>query len=299
MLDFLQSVPIVQFAQFINDYKLFSSILLLGMFVVVKQLIVKVLRRRYRRGTNKRIVVNSFKNIVNLLLLILFISLWSSELQNLAFSIAAFMVAIVLATREFIQCFLGYLYAISARPFRVGDWVQLNNVSGEVVELDWAKVTVLEIDHHSMDYTGRHLYIPNSLIVTKTVINLNFLKRYAIHDFKVTLEPHSNPYQILPQLLDRARHYCDDFRDVAERYKGVIERQLDTEFIDIEPDISVETNIYGKYEICVSLFCPAELKHTIQQKITADIFLHWFDQAPEPFISTTTIYAEPPATPTT
>ncbi|CAI8189773.1 MAG: Uncharacterised protein [Glaciecola sp. HTCC2999] len=293
MNELLNHASFINIIGFINEFKLLASLMLLAVVLMVKQALVSVLRRRYRRGANKRVVVNSFKNIVNLLLLVFLISLWSSELQSLAFSIAAFMVAIVLATREFIQCFLGYLYAISARPFRVGDWVQLNHVSGEVVELDWAKVTVLEIDEHSMDYTGRHLYIPNSLIVTKTVINLNFLKRYAIHQFKVTLEPHSNPYEILPQLLDRARHYCDDFRDVAERYKGLIERQLDTEFIEIEPDISVETNQFGKYEICVSLFCPAEQKDSIQQKITADIFLHWFDQAPDLVPLTSTLYAEP------
>ncbi len=293
MNELLNHASFINIIGFIHEFKLLASLMLLAVVLMVKQALVSVLRRRYRRGANKRVVVNSFKNIVNLLLLVFLISLWSSELQSLAFSIAAFMVAIVLATREFIQCFLGYLYAISARPFRVGDWVQLNHVSGEVVELDWAKVTVLEIDEQSMDYTGRHLYIPNSLIVTKTVINLNFLKRYAIHQFKVTLEPHSNPYEILPQLLDRARHYCDDFRDVAERYKGLIERQLDTEFIEIEPDISVETNQFGKYEICVSLFCPAEQKHTIQQKITADIFLHWFDQAPDLVPLTSTLYAEP------
>lgn len=293
MNELLNHASFINIIGFINEFKLLASLMLLAVVLMVKQALVSVLRRRYRRGANKRVVVNSFKNIVNLLLLVFLISLWSSELQSLAFSIAAFMVAIVLATREFIQCFLGYLYAISARPFRVGDWVQLNHVSGEVVELDWAKVTVLEIDEHSMDYTGRHLYIPNSLIVTKTVINLNFLKRYAIHQFKVTLEPHSNPYEILPQLLDRARHYCDDFRYVAERYKGLIERQLDTEFIEIEPDISVETNQFGKYEICVSLFCPAEQKDSIQQKITADIFLHWFDQAPDLVPLTSTLYAEP------
>ena len=293
MNELLNHASFANIVGLINEFKLLASLVLLAVVLLIKQALVSVLRRRYRRGANKRVVVNSFKNIVNLVLLVFLISLWSGELQSLAFSIAAFMVAIVLATREFIQCFLGYLYAISARPFRVGDWVQLNNVSGEVVELDWAKVTVLEIDEHSMDYTGRHLYIPNSLIVTKTVINLNFLKRYAIHQFKVTLEPHSNPYEIVPQLLDRARHYCDDFRDVAERYKGLIERQLDTEFIEIEPDISVETNQFGKYEICVSLFCPAEQKHSIQQKITADIFLHWFDQAPDLVPLTSNLYAEP------
>lgn len=269
---------------FIAEHKLFSTLAFLFVAIVIKQYLVRVLKRRNKVVTQRRYQVNFFKNLVNIALLLTVVAFWSSELSDLAFSIAAFMVAIVLATREFIQCFLGYLYAVSARPFRVGDWVQLNNVSGEVVSVDWAKVTLLELNDESYDYTGRHLYIPNSLIVTRTVINLNFLKRYALHHFLVTLEPTANPYEVLPYILERTRVYCEPFKDVAERYKSVIERQLDTEFITVEPDVEILTNQYAKFQVSVTLFCPSELKHELQQSITADIMQFWFakseNQAP-------------------
>jgi small-conductance mechanosensitive channel len=263
----------------VESYKFIATCVLLFVAFSVRHGIVLLVRQQSSIPTNRRYKVNLFKNIANLLILVAVVAFWSAELQNLAFSIAAFMVAIVLATREFIQCFLGYMYAVSARPFRVGDWVQLNHMSGEVVELDWAKVTLLEIDEQSSDYTGRNLYIPNSQIVTKSVVNLNFLKRYALHSFMVTLEPTANPYEVLPQLIERARVYCEPFRDVAERYKGYIERQLDTEFIEIEPVVEIVTNQYAKFQISVTLFCPSELKHELQQNITADIMQFWFAKA--------------------
>lgn len=260
----------------VESYKFIATCLMLVLAFTVRHAAIVLVRRKNPVPTNRRYKVNLFKNIANLLILIGVVAFWATELQSLAFSIAAFMVAIVLATREFIQCFLGYMYAVSARPFRVGDWVQLNHMSGEVVELDWAKVTLLEIDEHSSDYTGRHLYIPNSQIVTKSVVNLNFLKRYALHSFMVTLEPIANPYEVLPQLIERARVYCEPFKDVAERYKSYIERQLDTEFIEIEPVVEIVTNQYAKFQISVTLFCPSELKHELQQSMTADIMQFWF-----------------------
>ena len=83
MYEFWDTLPFAQIGLFINDYKFISSVLLLGCFLIIKQAVVRLLRRRYQRGTNKRIAVNSFKNIVNLIALLLFISLWSGELQNL------------------------------------------------------------------------------------------------------------------------------------------------------------------------------------------------------------------------
>ena len=263
----------------VESYKFMATCVMLIIAFGVRHAIVLLVIKKNAIPTNRRYKVNLFKNIANLLILVSVVAFWAAVLRNVAFSIAAFMVAIVLATREFIQCFLGYMYAVSARPFRVGDWVQLNNMSGEVVELDWAKVTLLEIDEYSSDYTGRHLYIPNSQIVTKSVVNLNFLKRYALHRFMVTLEPTANPYEVLPQLIERARVYCEPFKDVAERYKNYIERQLDTEFIEIEPVVEIVTNQYAKFQISVTLFCPSELKHELQQSMTADIMQFWFAKA--------------------
>ena len=201
---------------------------------------------------------------------------WSSEIQTLAISIAAFMVAIVLATREFIQCFMGFIYYLSARPFRVGDWIQMNSVIGEVVEMDWAKTALLEVDSQTFNFTGKHVYVPNSQLVTQTVRNLNFLRRYKLHSFEIVNEPTVNAYSLLPAFQARAQAHCEYFRDVAERYKGLIERHLEQDFIRIDPEVEIKTNELAKVVVKVSLFCPTVEAHELEHKMCSDWLSLWF-----------------------
>lgn len=263
--------------EYAGEYKLVSSILVILMFVVIKRFSLKIIQRRSRRqGEDRRHLINILDQISNAVLIIFLMTLWSSEIQTLAISIAAFMVAIVFATREFIQCFTGFIYYLSARPFRVGDWIQLNQTVGEVIDMDWAKTTLLEVDIESFSYTGKHVYIPNSQIITQSVRNFNFLRRYSLHTFSVVNEPVVNCFELIPEFQLIADKHCEHFYDVAERYKAVIERHLGTEFIDTKPSVELHTNQFAKVELTVTLFCPTEQAFTLQQKITADWMRIWF-----------------------
>nr|WP_252736217.1 mechanosensitive ion channel family protein [Aestuariibacter sp. A3R04] len=263
---------------FVQTHKLPASAIVVVLFLALKRLILRVLKKRSKRtGEDRRHSINIIEQLGNAILLILLMMLWASEIQSLAISIAAFMVAIVLATREFIQCFMGFIYYLGARPFRVGDWIQMNSIQGEVVEMDWAKTALLEVDPESYNYTGKHLYIPNSQLVTQTVRNLNFLRRYTLHSFTLVLEPEANPYALLAQFRQKTLSHCEHFRDVADRYKSLIERHMDAEFIDIDPDIAIETNQFAKLKVTVSLFCPIEEAHSLQQKISEDWMALWHE----------------------
>lgn len=266
-----------QISTFALEYKLLSSVVLIGALHLVKRLLLKVIRKRStRRGEDRRNQMNILEQVGNALIIVALMMLWSSEVQSLAISIAAFMVAIVLATREFIQCFMGFIYYLGARPFRVGDWIQMNHIVGEVVEMDWAKTALLEVDPDSFTYTGKHVYVPNSQLVTQTVRNLNFMRRYRIHSFEIVNEPIVNAYRLLPAFIARAQAHCEYYRDVAERYKGLIERHLEQEFIGIDPEVEIVTNKYAKVIVKVSLFCPNDEAYQLEQKICADWMNLWF-----------------------
>ncbi|WP_334062298.1 mechanosensitive ion channel family protein [Alteromonas genovensis] len=266
-----------QLIAYANEYKLVASILLLVMLHYVKKGLLRLIKHRStRHGEDRRNQINILEQLGNALIIILLMVVWSSEIQTLAISIAAFMVAIVLATREFIQCFMGFIYYLGARPFRVGDWIQMNNVIGEVVEMDWAKTALLEVDPESFNFTGKHVYVPNSQLVTQTVKNLNFMRRYRLHSFEIVNEPTVNAYSLLPAFHARAQAHCEYFRDVAERYKGLIERHLEQEFIRIDPEVEIKTNELAKVVVKVSLFCPTAEAHELEHKMCSDWLSLWF-----------------------
>ncbi|HCY29282.1 MAG TPA: mechanosensitive ion channel protein MscS [Alteromonas macleodii] len=266
-----------QFITFANDYKLLTSLVLLIVLHFIKKGVLRLIRRiSSHRGEDRRNQINILEQLGNAFIITVLMMVWSSEIQTLAISIAAFMVAIVLATREFIQCFMGFIYYLGARPFRVGDWIQMNNIIGEVVEMDWAKTALLEVDPESFNYTGKHVYVPNSQLVTQTVRNLNFMRRYRLHSFEIVNEPSVNAYSLLPAFHARAQAHCEYFRDVAERYKGLIERHLEQEFIRIDPEVEIKTNELAKVVVKVSLFCPTAEAHELEHKMCSDWLSLWF-----------------------
>jgi small-conductance mechanosensitive channel len=243
---------------------------------IVKYLILKVIKRKSKK--DKRLKINIVNNIFSILIIVMVFNIWSEEIQKFAFSIAAFIVAIVLATREFIQCFIGFIYLLSSRPFRIGDWVQVGNYYGEVHSIDWAKLTLLEVNKDDYQYTGKTLYLPNSQLITSAIKNLNFLKRYAMHHFTIVRDASVNPFEFIETLHNKANLYCEDFKDVAIRYNQLIESRLDIPIAGPEPHIQVATSDIGDTQVIFTIFCPTERALEIEQKLTSDFMRLWFEQ---------------------
>jgi small-conductance mechanosensitive channel len=254
---------------------------LLSLVIIIVAGLIKFLVSKLARKSNRRKlrdnkhISHSIRHVINLVALILLLLIWSSEIQNFALSIAAFAVAIVLAMREFIQSIIGFLYLVSTRPFRVGDWIQIDGDYGEVAEIDWVKTTLLEIDMKTYQITRRTISVPNSKLVVSTIKNLNFIKRYVTHNFTIVRRENFNFYPLYDELLERATHYCEEFVDVATRYNSIIERKLDATISGPEPEIRFSTTDIGDFKIHVSLFCPTAQALGLEHKLTADFMTMW------------------------
>ncbi|MBA6287458.1 mechanosensitive ion channel family protein [Colwellia sp. MB3u-4] len=261
--------------EFLLQHKLLLTLLFIMAFYATKALIIKLIKRKSKKS--KRLKINMVNNIFTLLVIIFIFNIWSSEIQRFAFSIAAFIVAIVFATREFIQCFIGFIYILSSRPFRIGDWIQVGNYYGEVHSNDWANLTLLEVDKHNYQYTGKTLYVPNSQLITSVIKNLNFLKRYAMHHFIIVRDDSVNPFIFIDTLYEKANLYCIEFKEVAMRYNQLIENRLDISISGPKPHIQVATSELGDTQVVFSIFCPTEKALGIEQKLTADFMKLWFE----------------------
>jgi len=260
--------------ELISNNKLIVTFTVFAIMFSVKHLIIKLISKKSQES--KRIKINLVNNIFTILVIISVFDFWSEEMQEFAFSIAAFVVAIVLATREFIQCIIGFIYILSSRPFRIGDWVQVGSNVGEVHSTDWAKLTLLEIDKDSYQYTGKTLYLPNSQLITSIITNLNFHKRYAIHYFTIVRDDSINPFEFIDELYEKAYLYCKDFEDVAIRYNHLIENRLDIKIAGPNPHIQIATSELGDTQVFFTIFCPTENAMEIEQKLTADFMQLWF-----------------------
>ena len=113
------------------------------------------------------------ENLSSLVICIGVVLIWVSEIRNFALSVAAFAVAIVLALRDVITCFVGGLFQASRGSFSLGDWIKIGDQMGEVINREWLSTTLHEIDPHrpGYGYTGTTLFIPNSVFLNRNVIS--------------------------------------------------------------------------------------------------------------------------------
>ncbi|MGO3344473.1 MAG: mechanosensitive ion channel family protein [Marinomonas sp.] len=282
-LDFSQlTFSDLDFSIVMNHLEIFLTIIWILFSYVIRRITKRAIRlHRTLEHDKKRQRINSLDNIFNLFLVVGFILIWSSELQNIAISIAAFMVALVIATKEFIACIVGAFYRASTRPYQVGDWIRVANYEGEVTDSDWLSTTLFEVDLKggSYTYTGRTTVVPNSVLLTQTVQNLNYMRRYVTHNFSISrLTDDVNLFEIKDEILDKIREYSEHFHEVAIRYNSLIEKRLDIKISGPEPRVRITTSHEGYNIFTVSLFCPTEEAMVIEQKVTEDFMRIWFDK---------------------
>jgi small-conductance mechanosensitive channel len=256
------------------------SVLVLAIAFVLKVLVDKLARdRAEKKEKDIRYITHNIKHFINFVMVLSLLFVWSTEIQNFALSIAAFAVAIVLATREFIQCVIGFFYLVTTRPFRVGDWIQVGDYFGEVAETDWVKTTMHEIDMHTYQFSRKTIYIPNNKLITSSIKNLNYVKRFVTHHFTIIRRESFNPYVIHDELVNQAKLYCEEFHDVATRYNSMIERKLDAKISGPAPVIHFGTTELGEFKASFTLFCPTNKANEIEHKLTECFMALWYEQA--------------------
>ncbi|MGB5120592.1 MAG: mechanosensitive ion channel family protein, partial [Vibrio fluvialis] len=212
-------------------------------------------------------------------LFVLFV-LWQPEISQFALSVTAIAVAIVVASKEIILCFTGSIQRASSRSFRIGDWIEVGKLSGEVIEHNMMATVIQEIDlqHGQYHYTGKTATLPNSMFFTFPVKNLNFMKRYVFHNFTVVVPEFVNLYPLVPVMHERIEEHFSHFIDVARRYNSMIEKHAGVDLPNAEPHIDITSAPAGEQIVHFMIFCPTERATHLEQLIRRD-FMEEYERA--------------------
>src|SRR5690606_36599322 len=111
---------------------------------------------------------------VTVLTLIVIAAFLFQNLYAIAVSFGLISLVLGFALQAPNASFIGWLYIIFRKPYKIGDRIQLENVRGDVVEANYFDTAILDC---SGDYlqndrrSGRVIYFPNSIVLKSEVIN--------------------------------------------------------------------------------------------------------------------------------
>ncbi|HEV2396515.1 MAG TPA: mechanosensitive ion channel domain-containing protein [Candidatus Sulfotelmatobacter sp.] len=106
---------------------------------------------------------------------------------------------LTVAMKDFIVAFFGWFVLMGRNGIRVGDWVEINGVGGEVVEVGLLKTVLLETGNwtDSSHPTGRRVSFVNSFAIEGHFFNFTTSGQWMWDELKLSIPAGQDPYPII------------------------------------------------------------------------------------------------------
>lgn len=245
-----------------------ATAILMAAVYAVRQLVAKMIQAREgMEESDRRRWLTTTRNVALAFLAVGLIFIWLPQLSTFALSITAFVVAVVIATKELILCLSGLVMRIATRPFEVGDWIEIDGLKGEVIDEGMLGFTLQEIDGtgRSNEFTGRTLVVPNSRLVSTHVVNERFRRRYIHHHFRFIFDRAVDPEEPMALAKAALAERCQPFAEVAQRYWSRIRGRSGVAIPGPEPKVALRTTDLGRPVLEMTVFCPVGEAEGIEQ----------------------------------
>ena len=255
-----------------------SSLLLVISIVVTRGFLIRRVRKDDEiLAREQRRWIIRIKNTSAIMIVIGLIMIWAPQLHTFALSIAAFAVALVVATKEMILCLTGAVMRATSQPFKVGEWVTIDDVTGEVIDFDAFAFRLQEVDMEGKTYqfTGRTITIPNSKLFTSNVVNANFFRAYIFEDVRVIVQyADIDPAAAIVALEAIVEKHFEPLRKDATAFNRKIRKSAGTDIGSAQPLYDLTTSDLGHYHFHVRLFVPTAKATVIGSDISKEFLSH-------------------------
>lgn len=230
--------------KFIQSERFYLPIIyiVVGMFIyfIITKMITSISKIdiKHNKGIDKRkntvivLVKNIIKYMIAIIVIILILDVYGVNTTSLIASLGVATAILGLAFQDTIKDFLAGIFLIFDNAYAVGDWIKVNDFTGEVIALGLkttkvraytGEVKILsnssftEVINYNLEHTKMFIYVP-----VHYDTNMEKLEK-ALNEVKSTIEKEKNVY--IMNLLG-----IDDFGDSAIKYAIEIECEPMTHF---------------------------------------------------------------------
>jgi small-conductance mechanosensitive channel len=175
---------------------------------------------------------------------------------------------LTVAGKDVIMAFFGWFLLMGRNGIRVGDWVEINGVGGEVIEIGLLKTVLLETGNwaDAGHPTGRRVSFVNSFAIEGHYFNFSTSGQWMWDELQFTLSADQDPYAVIDGLQKLVAKDTEANAKKAEQEWQHTTTRYHVQAFSAEPAINVRPSGSG-VEVRVRYITRAYERHETRKRL--------------------------------
>ena len=250
----------------LRDAAVIVAILLIGIFFDnwLKSLLGRV-KLDPRQAETLHAVISTALQIIALGLILLVIFGPPSQLGTFLGLAGA---GLTVALKDFIVSFFGWFVLMGRNGIRLGDWVEINGVTGEVAELGMFHTVLLETGNwtDSGHPTGRRVTFTNNFAIEGHYFNFSTSGQWLWDELTLVVNSSQSPYPIVDAIQKTVVEATSQSAGEAEKEWQHAAHSRNVGTLSAAPAISLKP-VSGGVEIAVRYITRASERYEMRSKL--------------------------------
>jgi small-conductance mechanosensitive channel len=175
---------------------------------------------------------------------------------------------LTVALKDFVVGFIGWFVLMGKNGMRLGDWVEIKGVTGEVVEIGPFHTVLLETGNwtDSGHPTGRRVTFMNSFAIEGHYFNFSTSGQWLWDELQVVLPTGQDPYPMVEAIQKQVQEATSQSAAQAESEWRRATGSREMSAFSVAPAISVKP-VLGGIEVAVRYITRANERYQLRSKL--------------------------------
>jgi small-conductance mechanosensitive channel len=174
--------------------------------------------------------------------------------------------------KDFVVAFIGWFILIGRNGVRAGDWVEINGVSGEVIEVGLFKTVLLEMGSWTSTGhpTGRRISFMNGYAIEGRWFNFSTAGQWLWDELQVSVPAGADPYAVAQRIREMVETETEESVQLAEQEWERITRQYGARTFSAKPAVDLRPG-GGGLEVHVRYIVRAPQRYELKSKLFREV----------------------------
>ena len=175
---------------------------------------------------------------------------------------------LTVAMKDFIVGFFGWFVLMGKNGIRLGDWVEINGVTGEVVEIGPFHTVLLETGNwtDSGHPTGRRVTFTNSFAIEGHYFNFSTTGQWLWDELQLVLPYGEDPYPVIERFQKKVLEATKESAALAEQEWRRATNSREMSSFSVAPAVSVKP-VVGGVQLAVRYITRANERYQLRAKL--------------------------------